>query len=389
MRASRRRGGAAPWWRRRLPCCAAMLRAASGAVCGSTFSAGTDLATSTAGNVRALAYIDDGGSNQFLAAGGEDTILRVWTLSPLSATPRLYRGHDETIWALEWIAALNVLASGSGDGTIRLWPLSVLAADQACSGIADCCDGSGLGCQGEHVLSWTITGMTRRRQIHSLEWVPGSGSAGTLVSAWGDGAIRTWIYDGTSWSFGVDLQADGNDIKDRAYDMVWMAGASVLATGSEDWPHPRLWSSLTAAKSAPYVFLEKAASEDVCPSTFAHCDAVLALAADSAGNKLASGSRDKSIILWTASTKVRIATLTAHTDYVTSLAWLDSEGKLASGSADGTIMLWDATVTADATAAAETLTGHSGTVGAVVWMENQKMLAGADSSGNVKLWTCV
>jgi len=365
---------------------ALFLPSVRGQVCGSSFSLDTDLATGTAGNVRALAYIDDG-TYKMLAAGGEDMIIRVWDLSPVSATPRLYKGHHETVWALTYVADLGKLVSASGDGTFRFWSPSVLAVDQPCTGVADCCDGSGLGCEGENVVSWTtVPGMVTRRQIHSLTYVSNGDGTGTFVTGWSDGSLRTWLYDGSSITYGVNLQAEDWDQKDRTYDMVWMSGASVLATASEDWSHPRLWSSLTTAGS--YEYLTRGDMEDVCPSVYGHCDAALAIAADSSGTTVASGSRDKKVILWTASTKARVATLEAHTDYVTSLAWMDSESTLASGGADSDILIWDATVTADTTTALETLSGHSGSVNALVWIEGLTFLAAADSAGNVKLWKC-
>eukprot|EP00443_Scrippsiella_acuminata_P030465 CAMPEP_0115338430 /NCGR_PEP_ID=MMETSP0270-20121206/90065_1 /TAXON_ID=71861 /ORGANISM="Scrippsiella trochoidea, Strain CCMP3099" /LENGTH=381 /DNA_ID=CAMNT_0002759729 /DNA_START=17 /DNA_END=1159 /DNA_ORIENTATION=+ len=354
------------------------------AVCGSSFTAESDLSIADAGNVRALAYIDDGNGTNLLVAGGEDTIMRVWTLSPLSTTPREYKGHHETIWALEWISELDVLASGCGDGTIHLWPTSVLTVSQPCTGVADCCDGSGLGCRGEHVLGWRLTDLTKRRQIHSLEWVSNGDGTGTLVSGWGDGGVRTWTYDGSAWAFGLDLQPDEYDQKDRTYDMVWMSGQSVLATASEDWPFPRLWSSLN--DTGQFDYLTKQPGEGVCPGSWEHCDAVLAIDADATGTMLASGSRDNTIILWDAATKAKYAQLTSHTDYVTSLVWLHSDDKIASGSADSTIQIWDATVTSDTSSSDATLTGHSGSVNAMVWIPEHALLASADSDGNVKLW---
>lgn len=235
-------------------------------------------------------------------------------------------------------------------------------------------------------MDWRLTDLVKRRQIHSLEWVSNGDGTGTLVSGWGDGGVRTHTYDGSAWAYGLDLQPDEYDRKDRAYDMVWMSGTSVLATASEDWPFPRLWKSLTTA--GEFDWLAKQPGEGVCPNSVEHCDSVLAIDADAAGTKLASGSRDNTIILWDAATRAKYAQLTSHTNYVTSLAWLHSEDLIASGSADSSIKVWDATVTSDTASSGQTLTGHSGSVNALVWIPGSTWLAAADSAGNVKLWTC-
>lgn len=371
--------------------CAAGL-AGGVAVCTGNFGADSaldsTLAAGDAGVARAIAYVDDG-VNKMLVTGGEDQIMRAWDIKvdqSTALTPRLYKGHEEAIWSLVWISELNVLASACGDGFIRFWPSSVLAVHQPCTGVGDCCDGWGLGCRGDHVVSWLHTGMKRRRQIHSLAWVPGGGSTGTLVSGWGDGSVRTWNYDGTSWSYGKNLQGDDWDTADRAYDMVWLPGAGVLASASPDWPHARLWNDL--ATPDQYDVLDKDVQHaDLC--NWAHCDATLALDTNAAGDVLATGSQDNSVRLWDPVAKTSFAKLTSHTDYVTSLAWLHTEDLIASGGADGTIRFWDSTVTSDTSATAQELTtGHSGSVNAVVWIPDFMRLAAADSDGNVKLWAC-
>ena len=45
------------------------------------------------------------------------------TLSAPWQCVRVFRGHLDGIWALKYVAPLNVLISGSSDGTIRIWSL--------------------------------------------------------------------------------------------------------------------------------------------------------------------------------------------------------------------------------------------------------------------------
>ncbi|TMQ35228.1 MAG: WD40 repeat domain-containing protein, partial [Planctomycetota bacterium] len=73
-----------------------------------------------------------------------------------------------------------------------------------------------------------------------------------------------------------------------------------------------------------------------------HQGAVLPVAFAPRGDVLASGSQDKTIVLWDPVTGTRRRTLRGHEDWVTALAFTRDGKRLASGSWDGTVRLWDA-----------------------------------------------
>ena len=56
-----------------------------------------------------------------------------------------------------------------------------------------------------------------------------------------------------------------------------------------------------------------------------------------------SGSRDKTIKIWDATTLQEVGTLEGHTNYVYSVAVFPDGSKIVSGSGDKTIKIWDAT----------------------------------------------
>ena len=56
---------------------------------------------------------------------------------------------------------------------------------------------------------------------------------------------------------------------------------------------------------------------------------------------VATGSVDKTVKLWDASTGDCCATLEGHAGYVQACAWSPDGHTLATGSEDKTLMLWD------------------------------------------------
>ena len=60
------------------------------------------------------------------------------------------------------------------------------------------------------------------------------------------------------------------------------------------------------------------------------------------GKYLASGSDDKTLIIWDANSGEKLKTLKGHSDFVESVSWSPDGKYLASGSGDNTLIIWDA-----------------------------------------------
>jgi WD40 repeat protein len=96
---------------------------------------------------------------------------------------------------------------------------------------------------------------------------------------------------------------------------------------------------------------------------------------------LASGSDDRSILIWDASTFQLKRNLTGHKSWVSCLAAL-SNGDLASGSFDKTILIWDI----ENGLIKQNLTGHTSFVNDLAVLKVSGNLASAGHDYTVRIW---
>jgi WD40 repeat protein len=73
-----------------------------------------------------------------------------------------------------------------------------------------------------------------------------------------------------------------------------------------------------------------------------HTDYVTSVAFSPDGNRIVSGSDDKSVRVWDAKTGEQLRELQGHTDSVTSVAFSPDGNRIVSGSDDKSVRVWDA-----------------------------------------------
>ena len=117
-----------------------------------------------------------------------------------------------------------------------------------------------------------------------------------------------------------------------------------------------------------------------------HSDLVFSVAYSPDGKYIASGSADKSVIVWDTESRSCVATLKGHSNVVSSVAYSPDGKYIASGSADNSVKVWgaDANSASYGTCVA-TLMSHSDRVRSVAYSPDGKYIAsGSDIS--VKIW---
>jgi WD40 repeat protein len=113
-----------------------------------------------------------------------------------------------------------------------------------------------------------------------------------------------------------------------------------------------------------------------------HSGQVLSIAFTGDSKLMASGSVDKTIVLWDPATGFQLRALKGHTGTVGSVAFSPDDKQLASGSADTTIKIWDVPSGREK----QTMAGHTLFVSSVAFSPDGKMLASGSGDQTVKLW---
>jgi WD40 repeat protein len=113
-----------------------------------------------------------------------------------------------------------------------------------------------------------------------------------------------------------------------------------------------------------------------------HSGQVLSIAFTSDSKLMASGSVDKTIVLWNPATGNQLRTLKGHAGTVNSVAFSPDDKQLASGSADNTIKIWDVASGREK----QTMAGHTLFVSSVAFSPDGKLLASGSGDQSAKLW---
>ncbi|KAK3375735.1 HET-R [Lasiosphaeria ovina] len=113
-----------------------------------------------------------------------------------------------------------------------------------------------------------------------------------------------------------------------------------------------------------------------------HLGSVSSVAFSADGQRLASGSGDKTIKLWEPASGQCLQTLQGHRGSVWSVAFSADGQRLASGSDDKTIKLWEPA----SGQCLQTLQGHRGSVWSVAFSADGQRLASGSDDNTIKLW---
>jgi len=239
-----------------------------------------------------------------MISASEDATLKVWDFET-GDYERTLKGHTDSVQDMAFDNAGKLLVSCAADMSIKLWDFTTY----------EC----------------TKTLMGHDHNVSSVAFVP---TGDYILSASRDKTIKMWEV------------ATGYCVKTYTGHREWVRMVRVIPDGSlfascSNDQTVRIWA--TASKECKNELREH---DHVVECIAWAPEAATAAIKEAAGTEttgpyLASGSRDKSIKIWDATTGQCLATLLGHDNWIRGIAWHPGGKYLLSASDDKSLRVWD------------------------------------------------
>jgi WD40 repeat protein len=317
-----------------------------------------------ASEVFSLAYVP---TTKLLASAGKDNLVRLW--DPAAAVQvHAYRGH------IGWVAALGIcgtkpptLLSGSHDGTLKIW---------SCAQIPDPELGQvPLGREGTRKLWSSLPPDIISAHEGAAEAVAFAFDDKVIISGGRDGTVKFW--DPTTGKRLAKLDGLGR-VTSLALNTKDKGSAVKLAAGTwsdKNEGEVRLWELTWDVKDG--------LKSKELPALKGHTNGVTCVEFSPDGQTLASGSADRTAILWEVSSGKQKSVLKGHEGEVRCLAFASEGGILMTGGGEGKVRQWSI---ADGKEVRPPLDAHAGGVNAVRFFLSAIGFVTAGDDRSTKFW---
>jgi WD40 repeat protein/mono/diheme cytochrome c family protein len=236
----------------------------------------------------AVAFSPDG---KLAAIASADKSVRIYDIDAARDLRRCI-GHTASVWAVAFSPDGTQILSGSKDGTVRLWEVETARELRKLEGHTDLVTGVAFSPDGLRALSVSL-----------------------------DGEAFLWDLDRAT------------TIKDFAF-----GGEARYLTNVAFAPDGRR-CAICSGKS---ILLVDVRSGKVLRRLNGHAGWVVHAVFSAAGDRILSGSDDRTVRLWSGETGLAVKTFEGHEGGVKSVAFSPGGSRLLSGGNDATVRLWDA-----------------------------------------------
>ncbi|MBD2464610.1 WD40 repeat domain-containing protein [Oscillatoria sp. FACHB-1407] len=307
---------------------------------------------SVGGHTRPVYSVAFSPDNNYLASGGADRTVKIWSLTPANATqlvPSLYvtlqNGNAQVI-SIAFSSNGQLLATGSLDGTVRIWNWRnrqllytfSLHTDKV-ETVVFSPDGQVLASAGgdKTIRFWNVATGTLIREIESEQWITSlafSPDGTRLISSGLGRRVEVW-----NWQQGRQLESFGS-YSSPIYAIALSPDGQAIAF-SPNSVSPGAATSSNAVTDRNTIHLLNLEGEAVIEPLAGHTDYIRTLTFSPSGRFLLSGSWDNTIKLWDLQTGQlfrNFADITAQR--VLSVAFSPNGRMFACGSGDASVQLF-------------------------------------------------
>jgi WD40 repeat protein/serine/threonine protein kinase len=275
---------------------------------------------------------------QWVASTSLDRTVKVWELA--TGRERLtIHGHAGPIFSVAFSTDGQRLITGSEDKTARVWD----------------------AVSGRELLR--LEGHT-----HNVELVAFSRDDRRIVTGDVNRIVRLW--DATT---GLELRKFAGHIAALSPD-----GRSIVTTGG----FVEVGGNLGGDRASNQATLWDVESGRDLIRFKGHRDVVMWVAFSRDGQRVVTGSRDKTAKVWDTATGTNLVTLTGHDEQINSVAFSREGKRIVTASSDQTAKIWD-TGTGQLLL---TLKGHSGEINSATFSSDDRLIITAGADKTVKVW---
>jgi len=205
----------------------------------------------------------------------------------------------------------------------------------------------------------------------------------SAVMAWLSAPSRLRCGSGCCHTLRASLYIDGVWIRQtKELHMKRLLLLGIVGCGGGEAPQQTDGSSAVAPSNAPKADVPAPDGKRLHITLTGHDSYVTSVAFSPDGQRIVSGSADKTVKIWDANSGEELQTLTGHDDDGWSVAFSPDGQRLVSGSADYSAKIWDANTGEKL----RTLTGHAGVVTSVVFSPDGQRIVSGSADKTVKIW---